>query len=545
MAETFDFIIVGAGSAGCVLADRLSADPANRVLLIEAGGEAKGMLFTMPVRWFEAMRSAQHGWGYQSEPEPFADGRRIAAPRGKLIGGCSSINGMMYSRGHRADYDQWAQLGLPGWSHADVLPYFRRSERNWRGETPHHGASGPLSVARHDRDSYIYPRLIAAAEKLGFPHLDDFHGDKEEGYTAPEFTVHRGRRGSTAARFLEPARSRPNLFVVSEALVTRILFEGRRARGIIYEQAGELRTAHADREVILSGGAFNSPQLLLLSGVGPAAELQAMGIEVVHDAPGVGANLQDHASVAGLYRASGDFTFERELRLDRALRAGAQWLLKGSGPFAGLPVSAQGFVRTRPGLAAPDLQHLISPVAFDARIWFPGWRRSNGRLFSIAHVLLRPESRGWVKLASPDPHVPPRIRFNLLEAEADRASFRRFIAHTRRLFATEPASDLVTGEIAPGPQVRTDDELDAFVRATIGTAMHPTSTCAMGPEDRAVLDPSLRVRGLDGLRVVDASVMPLIVGGNTNAPVIMIAEKAADLILGRPAPEAQPLSQAA
>jgi choline dehydrogenase len=426
-----------------------------------------------------------------------------------------------------------------------VLPYFRRSESNWRGETRHHGGPGPLTVSRHEIDNFIYPRLIRAAETLGFRHLDDFHGDEEEGYTAPEFTVHRGRRASTAARFLRPALSRANLQVVSGALATRILFESKRAVGVVYECNGTTLEARANKEVILSAGAINSPQLLLLSGIGAAEELRKLGITVVRDCAAVGANLQDHASIAGIFRASGPFTYEKGLRVDRAIRSAALWKLFGKGPFAGLPVSAQGFVRTRANLPAPDLQHLISPVGFDAQIWFPGWRSMRGGIFSIAHVLLRPQSRGWVRLASPDPHDKPRIRFNLLEAETDRTAFRRFIAHSRQFFATPPASELVSEELVPGAHVRSQAELDAFVRASVGTAMHPTSTCAMGSDDQAVLDDHLRVRGTESLRVVDASSMPLIVGGNTNAPTIMMAEKAADLILGTRPPVAASTQQVA
>lgn len=533
MATTFDYIIAGAGSAGCVLAARLTQDPDVTVLLLEAGGSEQRPLVTMPLAWFAAMREPTLGWGYASEPEPFADDRRIPAPRGKLIGGCSSINGMMYSRGHPSDYDQWAQMGARGWSHADVLPYFRKSETNWRGASDHHGGSGELTVARHKTDDYVYPRLIETARQMGYRHLDDFHGEEGEGFSAPDFNVHKGRRGSTAARFLRPAMHRPNLTVESGAHTTRIVIEGGRATGVEYRQNGVGKTAHAAREVVLAAGTFNSPQILMLSGIGPADDLRQAGIEPVLDLPGVGRNLQDHGSIALLYEASGPFTFDRALRADRFGLSLLQWQLFGTGVPAGLPVGAQGFIRTRPDLERPDDQILISPVAMDARVWFPGIRKRRGDIFSISNVLLHPESRGQVTLRSADPLDKPKIAFNLLSTPGDRASFRRFVRFTRDFFAQAPACDLVSREMVPGTDVQSDEEIDAFVRARVGTAMHPTSTCAMGQGVEAVVDERLRVHGIQGLRIVDCSIMPTIVGGNTQAPAIMIAEKAADMILGR------------
>lgn len=530
----YDYVIVGAGSSGCVLADRLSADPANRVLLLEAGGSEKGPLTEMPLAWFRAMLSQKIGWGYLSEPEPNADNRRIPAPRGKVIGGCGSINGMMYSRGSPADYDQWAQMGARGWSWAEVLPYFRKSETNWRGESEHHGGSGPLTVSRNDPHPTIYPAIIAAAEAMGFAHLDDFHGATQEGFSTVDITTHRGRRGSTAARFLRPAMARPNLTVIDSALTTRVIVEKGRAVGVEYERDGTVQRVHAEAEVILSAGTFNTPQLLLLSGIGPADELRAHGIAVVHDLPEVGRNLQDHASIRGLYEASGPFTFDKELRFDKMALAAARWQLFGSGPLTQMPIGAQGFVRTREGLDRPDLQLLVSSVAMDARVWFPGFRERRGDYLAVASVLLHPESKGSVTLRSADPRDKPAIRFNLLATEGDRAAFRRIVRFTRDLFDQPSAAALVKRKMLPGPEVQSDAEIDAFVRGVIGTAMHPTSTCAIGP----VVDETLKLHGIDGLRVVDCSVMPIIVGGNTNAPAIMIAEKAADMILGR-APMAQ------
>ena len=532
--QSFDYIIVGAGSAGCVLASRLSEDAQISVLLLEAGGEERGhRRMRMPLAWRDTFMDPSLGWGYLSEPEPYADERRIPVPRGKVLGGTSSVNGMMYSRGHAPDYDHWRDLGLPGWSYAEVLPYFRRSESNWRGQTLYHGAAGPLTVSRHLTDEVIYPRLIAAAEKLGYHHLEDFHGAEMVGFSAPDFNVHRGERASTVARYLRPVMSRPNLQVETRAVAHRVLIEHTRASAIEYEQNGQPMRAMAAREVILACGTFNSPQLLLRSGIGPPDELRSVGIEPRHALPGVGKALQDHQSVGVIYAASRPITFESELRLDRLALAVLRWRMFGTGPVADLPVSAQGFLQLRPDSTCPDIQFLVSPVSMAARAWFPGWRTGAGHVFSMANVLLHPQSRGEVTLRSSDPREPPRIRFNLLEAPADRAALRVAIQFARRFFGTSPASELVTRELTPGPEICSDADLDAYLRRSVGTAMHPTSTCAMGTGEQAVVDHELKVRGLGSLRVVDASVMPTIVGGNTNAPTIMIAEKAADLIRGR------------
>jgi choline dehydrogenase len=543
----FDYIIVGAGSAGCVLANRLSEDPARRVLLLEAGDSRRSLLMRMPLGFLKLIRDPSISWGYTSEPEPFADQRRLWLPRGKMLGGCSSINGMLYARADARDYDEWDQMGLTGWSYGEVLPYFRRAESSWRGNSELHGDSGPLSVTGWQTRGALLDATFAAVRALGYPVHEDQHASGLcEGFAPPEATIHRGERGSTDVTYLRPVMHRPNLVVRVRSLVLRVLIEGTRAVGVEFQTEGRRVTARADREVILSGGAYNSPQLLLLSGIGPADELRAIGITPRLDSPEVGGNLQEHAAVALGWAAKPSVGFDAQLRLDRITRAVLQWLLFRSGPATRLPITCMGFVRTRHGLARPDVKVNVYPTNMDARVWVPWLRPSAGSNVSAFNILLRPESRGRVFLASAEPRAAPRICLNVLSSREDVATLVRAFKWTRELFATAPLADLVLQERLPGLQVRTDAEIEAYIRATVAVAHHAAGTCAMGTHADAVLDAQLRVRGIEGLRVVDASAMPRVLGGNTNAPIIMMAEKAADLILGQPRlPQARSVDSAA
>ncbi|MXP25824.1 glucose-methanol-choline oxidoreductase [Altererythrobacter indicus] len=527
-----DYIVVGGGSAGAVLAARLSQSPTTRVALIEAGKDERGIKLVMPLAFPQVMADKRFNWNYQGEEEPHANNRRLRQPRGKGLGGSSLINGMLYARGHARDYDEWRQLGLAGWGYEDVLPFFKKSENHWGPEDHYHAKGGPLTISKHPASMKLHPIFQQTLENAGYRYVDDYHGAEQEGWSTPDLCVHQGTRGSTAARFLDPAKRRPNLKIITGAHATKIEIENGRAVAVHFDDATGPKRLTANREIILCGGAFNTPQLLQLSGIGAGADLRTHGIEVVHDLPGVGRNLQDHPSIGLMYGAQHEVTLNPDLRIDRMAVSVLRWITNQKGLIASLPVIANGFVKTRPDLERPDAQCLFQPTTIFARLWGPLWRKHIEDTVAMACVHLRPESRGWVKLASADPKQPPRILTNVLSTEGDRAFFRRLIPQMRALMATAPLTDVLTGEKMPGANVESDAEMDAWVRNAINTAMHPVGTCAMGPQSDpdAVCDEKLRVRGIQGLRIADASVMPRIVGGNTNAACIMIGERAADFI---------------
>ncbi len=540
--ENFDYVIVGAGSAGCVLADRLSADGNRRVLLLEYGGSDRSIFIQMPSALSIPMNMPKYNWFYHTEPEPHLDGRRMHTPRGKVLGGSSSINGLVYIRGNPQDFERWAAEGAAGWSYRDVLPYFKRAEKRAEGGNEYRGGGGKLHTAYGRMDNPLHAAWLSAAREAGYPWSADVNGSQQEGFGRMDMTVEQGSRCSAARAYLRPAMRRSNLKVLTHALATRILFEGRRARGIEYRRGGETHRVRVGEELILSGGPINSPQLLKLSGVGPAAELRALGIEVVRDLPGVGENLQDHLEFYFQVACREPITLYSSIKWWNRALIGARWLLRKDGLGATNHFETCGFIRSRAGIPYPDIQYHFLPMA----VAYDGSALAQEHGFQ-AHVgPMRSKSRGWVRLASTDPLEKPRIRFNYLSEPDDWVEMRACVRLTREIFA-QPAFDRYRGrEIQPGADVQTDEQIDAFVRAKVESAYHPSCSCKMGrPEDpMAVVDSQARVHGLEGLRVVDSSIMPSVTTGNLNAPTIMLAEKAADHILGRGmlAPEDAPFS---
>ncbi|PWE54750.1 choline dehydrogenase [Metarhizobium album] len=539
MATTpeYDFIIVGAGSAGCVLANRLSKDPANRVLLLEAGGKDRNPLFRLPMLMGKLFHSGIYNWHYHTEPEPYLNNRSLYWPRGKVLGGTSTINGMIYVRGNRHDYDRWSQLGLPGWSYDEVLPAFRRSEAHIQRNGEFHGGDGELTVCRARGHNPLMDVFCQAGEEAGYPLNDDFNGATQEGFGRYDFTIKRGKRWSTSWAFLRPAMDRGSLTVITGAETTRLLIENDRAAGVEYLVNGNLQTARAAREIVLSAGVVNTPKALLLSGIGPADELKAVGVKPLLDLPGVGKNLQDHVDCVMSWECREPITLFGDLRADKLIPAVAQGMLFGEGITTTFPYEAGAFVRSNDGLIAPDIQlHFMPALEKTANLHFPNPFAKKQRVeanhgFTIRVGPVNPVSRGEITLRSANPTDKPKILANYLQADFDIRTMIDGIRLTRDIVGQKAFDPYRGQELAPSPTADNDADLTKWLRATAMTTFHPVGTAKMGTDPMAVVDARLRVHGVEGLRVADASIMPIISSGNTNAPAIMIGEKCAEFIL--------------
>jgi 4-pyridoxate dehydrogenase len=535
MSRDYDYVIVGAGSAGCVLASRLSEDSGANVLLLEAGGRDLHPYIHIPLGLGKMHEREMFDWGYRTDPEPNLNGRIIEAMRGKVLGGSSSINVMAYTRGHRGDYDRWAQKGARGWSYADVLPYFKRAETWQGGADAWRGGAGPVGTEFAKTRDPVYDAWLDAAKAAALPVTGDYNGKQQEGFGRGQYTIRNGYRSSAATAYLKPARHRKNLTIETGAYARRVLMQGTRATGVEYAKAGgDIVQAAAEREVILCGGAFNTPQLLMLSGIGPAAHLRDMGIGVVADRP-VGKNLQDHLAVIIFFARLGESAFRREMRFDRMAVSMVRAYFLGTGPGTVVPGGLHAFIKTRTELAVPDIEFMFRGAPAATHLWFPLVRPAYSDGYGIRPTLLHPDSRGEVLLRSADPNAPPRIFYNFFSAPDDLRRLREGFKIARQVAYQNAMAPFRGTETSPGAAVKTDAEIDEFIRRTVITAHHPCATCAMGIGPDAVTDAQLRVVGVERLRVVDASAMPDLVSAHINACVLMMAEKASDVIRGKPA----------
>ena len=530
MSNHYDYIIVGAGSAGCVLANRLSEDSSNKVLLLETGGSDKSIFIKMPTALSIPMNTDKYAWQFHTQPEPYLDNREMHCPRGKVLGGSSSINGMVYVRGHAKDFDEWQQHGANGWDYQSCLPYFQKAESFYLGENTYRGGKGPLGVNNgNEMQNPLYTTFIKAGVEAGYASTDDYNASQQEGFGPMHMTVKNGVRSSASREYLDPVKSRSNLTVLTGALAQKVILDGKKATGIEYKVNGNVQTAHAAKEVVLSAGPIGSPHILQLSGIGDKDILEKAGVEVKHHLPGVGQNLQDHLEFYFQYKCKQPITLNGKLGLISKGLIGAKWLFTRKGLGATNHFESCAFIRSKPGVEWPDIQYHFLPAAmrYDGRSAFAG----HGFQVHVGHN--KPKSRGSVTIQSANPEQPPQILFNYLQHKDDIEGFRACVRLTRDIIEQSAFDDYRDEEIQPGKHIQTDEEIDAFVRQAVESAYHPSCSCKMGEDDMAVVNSNTQVHGIKGLRVVDSSIFPTVPNGNLNAPTIMVAEKAADLILGK------------